>query len=46
MAIKRNREKDQLRDMEDWKIKQIWECMSPTQKSWYAQARQPIRVTS
>ncbi len=41
MAIKRNREKDQLRDMEDWKIKQIWECMSPTQKSWYAEHVNP-----
>ncbi|MGJ4734783.1 hypothetical protein [Leptospira levettii] len=34
MTIKRNREKEQLEEMEDWKIKKIWECMTSSQKRY------------
>lgn len=37
LIIRRNREKDQLRQMPDWQIKQIWECMSSAQRDWYRQ---------
>ncbi len=32
-TIKRIREREQLLNMEDWKIKKIWECLSPSQKT-------------
>jgi hypothetical protein len=31
----RNREKEQLLGMEDWKIKRIWPCLSSSQKRFY-----------
>jgi|ERR1700733_6257623 len=34
LTITRNREKSQLLDMPDWKLRQLWNCMTPAQKSW------------
>jgi len=35
LTIKRKREKRQLLDMPDWKIKQLWLCMTPSQRKFY-----------
>uniref|UniRef100_A0A914DHC9 Uncharacterized protein n=1 Tax=Acrobeloides nanus TaxID=290746 RepID=A0A914DHC9_9BILA len=35
MKIRRDREKDQLREMEDWKIRKLWPYMSVNQQKWY-----------
>jgi len=35
MTIKRNKDKQQLFDMEDWKVKTIWDCLSSSQKGVY-----------
>jgi len=35
MVMRRDREKDQLRNMEGWQVKQLWSCMSPSQQNWY-----------
>lgn len=35
MVMRRDREKQQLREMEGWQIKQLWGCMSASQKNWY-----------
>jgi hypothetical protein len=32
LVLRRNREKAQLRQMEDWKIKKIWPCMNTSQQ--------------
>jgi hypothetical protein len=34
MVIHRNREKDQLRQMDDWKIRKLWRSLSPSQRKW------------
>lgn len=35
LIICRNREKNQLLEMSDWKIRQLWKSMSSNQQSWY-----------
>ncbi|XMB67742.1 hypothetical protein RI065_04305 [Mycoplasmatota bacterium zrk1] len=35
LILRRNREKDQLISMPNWKVEQLWDCMSSTQKDWY-----------
>lgn len=35
MSMRRDREKSQLHSMEGWQVKQIWQCMSPSQRNWY-----------
>ncbi|HYW72020.1 MAG TPA: hypothetical protein VE961_13360 [Pyrinomonadaceae bacterium] len=35
VTIRRNREKEQLIAMADWKLKKIWSAMSSNQKDWY-----------
>mgnify|MGYP000047021215 CR=1 FL=1 len=35
MSLKRNKDKQQLFDMEDWKIKTLWDCFSNSQKEIY-----------
>jgi hypothetical protein len=37
MTMQRSRERDQLRQMEEWQVKQIWRCMSSSQRDWYIQ---------
>ena len=34
VVMKRNREKDQLRNMEEWKLEQLWKSLSSSQKNW------------
>ena len=34
VVIRRNREKDQLRQMDDWKIRKLWRSFSPNQRKW------------
>lgn len=34
LTIKRNREKEQLLKLEDWKLKRIWDCLSSNQKQF------------
>ena len=34
IIMKRNREKEQLLNMEEWKIEQLWESLSSSQKKW------------
>tara|TARA_R100000656_G_scaffold115429_1_gene87992 strand:+ start:359 stop:994 length:636 start_codon:yes stop_codon:yes gene_type:complete len=34
LIMRRNREKDQLRAMPDWKIRKIWDYLSSPQKEW------------
>lgn len=34
LTIKRNREKDQLLKLEDWKLSRIWDCLSNSQKQF------------
>ena len=36
IVIKRNREKYQLLEMEDWKVKEIWSILTQSQKTWYS----------
>ncbi|MDI6449221.1 hypothetical protein [Anaerobaca lacustris] len=43
MIIRRDREKNQLRSMADWKVRQIWPCMSASQKAWYIDNVGPVR---
>lgn len=35
MKMRRGREQEQLRGMEEWKVKTIWPCMTETQRKWY-----------
>jgi len=35
MVMRRGREKGQLENMEGWQVKQIWPCMSVSQRNWY-----------
>lgn len=35
IKIRRNREKEQLRKMPEWRVKQIWGCMTTSQKEYY-----------
>lgn len=35
IILKRNREKNQLLEMAEWKIRKIWDSMSHSQKDWY-----------
>jgi len=37
IVIRRDREKNQLRQMEDWKIKKLWASMSTSQRTWVKQ---------
>ena len=37
ITIRRDREKDQLREMESWKIKRLWPSMSKGQRAWVRQ---------
>lgn len=37
MIIRRDREKNQLLAMPDWKVKKLWSCMSSTQKRFYTE---------
>lgn len=39
LTIKKNREKEQLLNLEDWKLKQIWDCLSNSQKQFVIQNR-------
>ncbi|MED4353954.1 hypothetical protein P9265_16695 [Schinkia azotoformans] len=39
LTIKRNREKEQLLKLEDWKLKQIWDCLSNSQKQFVIENR-------
>jgi hypothetical protein len=39
LTIKRDREKQQLLDMPDWKLRALKECLSPTQLSWIERNR-------
>ncbi|AOU96633.1 hypothetical protein BI364_00100 [Acidihalobacter yilgarnensis] len=34
IVIRRDREKNQLRQMEDWKIQKLWASMSTSQRTW------------
>lgn len=34
LTIRRNREKEQLLKLEDWKLKRIWDCLSNSQKQF------------
>lgn len=34
LTIKRNREKEQLLKLEDWKLNRIWDCLSNSQKQF------------
>jgi len=34
VIMKRNREKDQFIDMDDWKIEKLWKSLSSNQKQW------------
>ena len=35
MIIRRGRERDQLLDMPDWKVRNVWPCMSASQRQFY-----------
>jgi hypothetical protein len=35
MSLRKNKDKQQLFDMEDWKIKTLWDCLSSSQKEIY-----------
>lgn len=35
LSIRRNKEKEQLLTMEDWKVKRLWKSMSTNQREWY-----------
>jgi hypothetical protein len=37
MIIRRKREKDQLKELERWKVQKMWPCMSDTQQQWYTE---------
>ena len=37
LTIRRNREKEQLLRMADWKVKKIWQAMSTNQRNWYTE---------
>lgn len=37
LVIRRDREKRQLHQMEDWKIRKLWESMSTSQRTWVQQ---------
>jgi hypothetical protein len=43
LTIKRNREKAQLRTMQDWKLRAIEQCMTPSQKEFLARPHQTAR---
>ncbi len=34
IVISRNREKEQLRNMKEWKVEQLWKSLSSSQKKW------------
>ena len=40
LTIKRNREKEQLLIIEDWKLRRIWDCLSNSQKQFVLERRQ------
>ena len=40
LSIRRNKEKEQLLEMEDWKVKRLWGAMSTSQRQWYQDKRQ------
>jgi hypothetical protein len=35
LTIRKDREKEQLLKMEDWKMKKLWKAMSTSQRQWY-----------
>lgn len=35
LTIRKDREKDQLLEMADWKVKKLWKAMSTSQRQWY-----------
>lgn len=35
MTIKKNKDKDQLLRMDEWKVRKIWDCMSASQREFY-----------
>ncbi|MEN9503728.1 MAG: hypothetical protein RI964_3013 [Pseudomonadota bacterium] len=37
IIIRREREKDQLRNMDSWKLRKLWKSMSPSQQKWVRQ---------
>lgn len=39
LTIRRNREKDQLLEMEDWKVQKLWKAMSTSQRQWYENSK-------
>lgn len=39
ITIKRNREKEQLLKLEEWKLKRIWDCLSNSQRQFYYRNR-------
>ena len=39
LTIRKNREKDQLLEMADWKVKKLWKAMSTSQRQWYENSR-------
>jgi hypothetical protein len=42
IGLRQLNEKHQLRTMELWKLKQIWPCLSPSQKQWCEEHRDDI----
>lgn len=34
IVIRRDREKEQLRKMDDWKLRKLWQSLSPSQRDW------------
>jgi hypothetical protein len=39
LTIRKNREKDQLLEVADWKVKKLWKAMSTSQRQWYENSR-------
>lgn len=39
MIIKRDREKQQLLDMKDYQVRNVWDCMSTSQKNFYLERK-------
>ncbi|MED3791070.1 hypothetical protein P4571_01245 [Niallia alba] len=39
LTIKKNREKEQLLSLEDWRLRSIWDCLSSSQKQFISEKR-------
>ncbi|TDL68426.1 hypothetical protein E2R58_04255 [Paenibacillus amylolyticus] len=37
LTIKKNKDKDQLLELADYKVKQMWDCLSSSQKNFYSE---------